>query len=131
MNDANLLIHPPALVLNVTAAQGDGTTCTAFKSAGAAIYLSLSCNNTVPGSLGSLKTATLLSTGNTPTSSLWNLGDVMCLFLINPTATAIPAQGSWTAIPAVSVGWQCSTNIRTNGSISGQTAVVAGAVSWP
>jgi hypothetical protein len=123
----NLLLHPPANVLTITASQGDGTSCTASKSAGSSIYLSLACAS--PG--GSIKSAVLKASGSATSSFVWGLGDVACLFLLNPSATPIAASGSWTAITAVGVGWQCSTNIRTAGAVSGQTALVTGAVSWP
>lgn len=123
----NLLVKPAATVLTVTASSGDGSVCTASKSAGTSIYLVLVCSN----STGSLKTTVLKASGTVQSDLLWGLGDITCLFLANPTATAIPAVGSWTIVPAVGVGWQCATNIRTGGAVTGQTAVVAGAVSWP
>lgn len=127
MDAINLANHPPVTILTMTASQGDGTVCKASKVAGSTIYLTLACTSS--GVV--LNGTTLKATGTLVSSTTFDYGDVLCLFLVNPTATAIAATGSWTAIPAVSVGWQCSTNIRTAGSVSGQTALVAGSVSWP
>ncbi len=123
----NFLLHPPVQVLSITASQGDGTTCVANKSLGPVIYMSLVCLQTN----GTLKTAVLKVSGTVPSSAIFGLGNVTCLFLLNPTAAAIPALGSWTAIPANGVGWQCTTDIVMAGVATGQTPVVAGAVSWP
>lgn len=133
MDFITIITKPPTTVLTVTASQGDGTICTAGKVASSAIYLSVTCSN-----LAYTSNSTLLkASGLNQTSLLINLGDVFCTFLVNPTATALVAQGSWTAIPANAVGWQCSTYIRSTGTngllgpITGETAVVAGSVSWP
>jgi hypothetical protein len=127
-NVINQIFHPPAVVLTVTASQGDGTVCTLAKIGGSVINAYLNCTT---ATTASLKASTLQASGTVMQSTVWGLGDVLCILAANPSATAIAAQGSLGAIPAVSVGWSCSTNIRTAGAITGQTAIVNGSVSWP
>ncbi len=131
LNAFNLLEHPPTSVLTVVASGGDQTSCTAGKVPGSVIFLTLQCTSgtTVLGG------TTLQASGTNVQSSVLNYGDVMCIFQINPTAAALAAAGAFPALPAQSVGWSCSTNTRVGsvatGSVSGQTAVVTGSVSWP
>ena len=110
----NMVQHPPTNVLTITASQGDGTVCTAAKEASSTIYLALSC---VSGKTA-VKGTVLKSTDTAVSFMPFGYGDVNCLFTVNPVAPA-------------TVTWSCSTNIRTSGTVSGQTAIVQGSVSWP
>jgi hypothetical protein len=121
------IFNPPTPVLTVTATQGDGTSCTIGKIAGATINAYLNCVNATFGA----KATFLTAGGATATNMVWGYGDVLCVLVLNPTATAIAAAGSMPAVPAVSIGWQCSTNIRTNGAVTGQALPITGSVSWP
>ena len=121
------IFRPPAVVLTVTAVSGDGTVCTLAKLAGPVINAYLNCT----GANGSVKGISLTASGTTAVPTVLQQGDVLCLFLANPGPAVIPAQGSMLAIPAVSIGWQCSTNIRTAGVVTGNTPLVNGSVTWP
>jgi hypothetical protein len=114
----------PKVVLTIVANQGDGTICTATKIFGSTINLSLTCTNPAGSASASLK-----ATGSSVTSMQWGFGDVSCLLLVNPTAQPI-TQGSFAAIPPAAVGWQCSTNIRAGGVVSGQAPIVIGTGYW-
>ena len=127
LTEITLLNNPPTTVLTVKATQGDGTICQAAKEPGSTVFLVLTC--TSGGT--TVKGAVLQSTDTIVSGTTFGYGDVLCLLRVNPTATAQPAIGAFPALPAVSVAWQCSTNIRTAGAVSGQTALVSGSVSWP
>lgn len=128
LGSQQLALTNSTVALTVTASQGDGTVCTLTKLATSTITAVMKCTS------GDGKTTIgqqpLKATG-TVTSMLFGMGDVLCILVINPTSTATPVMGSMPAIPATSIGWSCSTNIRTNGSITGQTALTNGSVSWP
>jgi hypothetical protein len=123
LNWLNMIRNPPATVLTVTASSGDGTVLTASKVAGSTINLFLNASNAA----GSLKSGILAANGSAAQQTVFMYGNALCVFLANPTATAIAAAGSFPAVPATSVGWQCSTQMTSGGS----TPVVTGTVSWP
>jgi hypothetical protein len=118
----NLIRHPPTQFLTLTASQGDGSTITLSKFAGPTVSVSMVATG---------MSETTISGAAMGNGYVISVGDAMCLLLSNTTAAAIPAQGSWPAIPVSSVAWQCSTNIRTSGQVTGQTPLVVGVVSWP
>jgi len=112
----SVLLTQGTVFLNLTGP--DGTTCVATKVPGKVINAALQCNSGAT----SLKT-TVLQAAGAQSNMPWGYGSVLCLFIVNPTSTAIAPFGSWTAIPAVGIGWQCAT--------SGQGPLNAGAVGWP
>jgi len=118
----NLIRHPPTQFLTLTAAQGDGSTITLSKYAGPTISVSLSATG---------QSETTITTAAMGNGYVISVGDAMCLLLANTTTAAIPAAQSWPVIPVNSVAWQCSTNIRTSGQVTGQTPLVTGVMSWP
>ena len=126
LNALQLVKTATAAVFSVTASQGDGTTCTANKLAGATVQLAVQCSNA--GAADTLRV--VRASGMAATAELVSLGDVACFILLNPTTAAV-TMGSLGPAPAGGAAWSCSTNIRTSGSVSGQTALVAGSVSWP
>lgn len=127
LNNVQTILAPPAqTVLTITASQGDGTICTIKKVSGSSVNAILACSN----SQITYNQLTLRAAGTNANSTIWGLGDVLCILGINPTNTAI-TMGSLGSISINSVGWSCSTNIRTSSIVTGQTSIVSGSVSWP
>ena len=115
--------------LTVTAAQGDGSSCSFSKNNGGSITGVFACSSA--DGKTTIKTATLRSNASSTNVFPIGLGDVLCLIGVNPTGSA-SVMGSLGSIPANSIMWNCSTNVRdTQGNITGQTAIVAGTTSWP
>jgi hypothetical protein len=128
LNIQSLAATTNTLAVSVTATQGDGTVCKLTKVSVASIALLISCASS-DGKI-TLGTATVRATGTSTPILPVGQGDVVCLVVVNPTTAAVPF-GSLGSVPANSVAWTCSTNIRTAGAISGQTVPVNGSVSWP
>lgn len=126
----NLIRNPPAIVLTITASQGDGSVLTVSKVPGSVINLMF----TETSAAGASKNENFVPVQGAAAAVVPKIifqGDVACFFIANATATALPVQGSFPAIPVQAVGYQCSTAIRTLGSISGYTAVQSGIISFP
>jgi len=116
------------VVLTVTASQGDGTVCTLTKSSGGSISAVLACKT--PDGKTTFSGATLRSSSAASYGFSWGFSDVLCLIGVNPTTTAVP-MGSLGTAPVNGIAWSCSTNIRSAGTIIGQTAPTSGTVAWP
>jgi len=127
-NAIQAALDTSTVAVSVTATQGDGTTCSINKLAGTVIAFALKCQ-TSDGKTQSTSQI-IRSTSAVPWTTTFGLGDVMFLLAFNPTTAAVP-EGSLGSIAISSLGWSYTTNIRTNGSISGQTAPVVGQISWP
>ena len=124
MNSIQLATGTVTNSLTITATSGDGTVCKLNKIAGASIGFNTSCVS-VDGKTSD-NSRVLRSAGGTALLFMpFGFGDVLCLLQINPTA------GVLSNIPANGVGYSCSTNIRTAGTITGQSAIVTGQVVWP
>jgi hypothetical protein len=128
LNTDALALTDNTVALTVTASSGDGSSCTLTKLKGGAIAVSLACQ-TADGKIA-VKSGTLRATGPAVLTMPFGFADVLCFLAINPTAAPVTV-GSLGSIPASGVGWSCSTNIRTSGSVTGQTVPVNGSVVWP
>ncbi len=117
-----------SIAISITAVQGDGVSCFLTKAAGGKITLSTSCSSA--DGKTTYNAGVIRSNGTTTSIVALGFGDVLCLLGVNPTASA-SAMGSLGNVPANGVAWSCSTNIRTAGTITGQSAPVAGSVVWP
>ncbi len=124
-----LALTTNTVAVTITATQGDGTVCTLSKSAGNAIGLTLRCVTAQAAGPGFTYTSTLRGSG-AAIALPFGLGDVLCLVGINPTGAPVTL-GSLGPIPATGAAWSCTSNIRTAGTVTGQTAPTAGSVSWP
>jgi hypothetical protein len=126
---ANVVTGSQVLAFSLTASQGDGTACAVAKITGAALTAILRCT---PGDGRASMSAEVLKAGTATAVQSFTLayGDTFCLLVMNPTAAAV-TMGSLGSIPAVGLGWSCTTNIRTAGLITGNTAPVTGSIAWP
>lgn len=121
MNAVAIAKSTTSSILTVTAAQGDGTSCVLTKASHPTILATWVCTN------GANKTSeTLASSGSAVNAITRESGDVGCIFLFNPTATAV-TMGSIGPAPAGGMAWSCSTNITAGG----QTAIQNGSATWP
>jgi len=128
LNIDNLALTDNTVALTVTASQGDGSSCTLSKLKGGSIAVSLACQS-ADGKI-SVKSGALRAAGSAVQTTPFGFGDVLCLLGINPTGSPV-TMGSLGSIPASGVAWSCSTNIRANGAVTGQTVPVNGSVVWP
>lgn len=113
--------------LSIGAVQGDGSTCKLTKIAGPTI---LAVANCASGDGKTTASPTILQATGTVQSLPLAISDVLCLLVTNPTSAPVTV-GSFGAVPTNGIAWQCTTNIRTSGAITGQTPIVAGSVVWP
>ena len=122
LNLLNLINHPPTTFLALTASQGDGSTITLSKIPGPTIQVSVVAS----GMSDSVLTGQAMTNGYVLAA-----GDAACILRANTGTAAMVAAGAWPPIPVSGIAWQCSTQIRTSGSVSGQTPIVTGSISWP
>ncbi len=114
--------------VTVTATQGDGASCRIAKVSSGVITAQISC--VAADGKTSMNSTVLRSNGTVATPLMVDFGDVAGLVAVNPTTTAA-VMGSLGSVPANGIAWQFTTNIRTAGSVTGQTALVSGSVTWP
>lgn len=114
-------------VATIQATLGDGTLCTISQGSGSIIIAEFGC---VSGDGQTQLSPVLLIAGGKVQGIFQGFDDVLCLLGTNPTMGAV-AIGSLGSVPAMTLAWSCSTNIRMLGAVSGQTTPVAGSAAWP
>lgn len=121
-----------APAFQVTASEGDGSTCTATAYESPNVNMIVSCQDPVRG-LPSATYRSYTAGGLQPRQANgqgFTFGDISCIFGVNPTATAVNF-GPLGLIPPTSLAYSCSTIIRTAGVVTGDVAGPSGVMSWP
>lgn len=126
-NAVQRALTPNSAIVTVTASQGDGSSIVLAKSPGGSIDFTATLTN---AQAGTSRVQPIRGNTTAPVNYLLVAGDALCLLVANGTTAAV-SMGSLGSVPANSLAWSCSTNIRTNGQVTGQTAIVNGSVSWP
>jgi hypothetical protein len=118
-------------VFQVTASQGDGSTCTAIQNNGTNVNLTINCVSVYQGKpSGSYH---IYEGGNVqvkvPIIHTVQLGDVLCMFGDNATNYTVNLVG-FPSTPAHSLAYNCVVNVRTSGTVTGNVPGPSGVVTW-
>ena len=116
-------VTPSSVALTISASQGDGGTCVITKLNGGQITFSYTCNSS--DGKTTMRSGVIQSSGTVVSSNVIAFGDILCVLVLNPTASVVTL-GSVGPAASKGIAWSCSTNI----GIGGQTPIVNGGVSW-
>lgn len=122
----NHALATTAAPITITASQGDGTSLIFTKRASITINFGYQVKNAA----GQVLDGGSVDVAPTGQSMVITYGDVTCLVYVNPGTAAVTV-GSLGSVPASSLAYACSTNIRSSGAVTGQTAIVSGTIAWP
>ncbi len=122
----------PPWVFRVTASQGDQAQCTATKDQQAYVSLYVACVTLDRSGYINIHYRVGLTVQATqPIPQVLDFGDINCVMAINGRDVAPVMVGDLGPVPSNGLSYSCTTNIRVNGVVTGNTQGPVGSVTWP